>query len=182
MGIVLVLGGTKTGKTSFAENWASGYSDQNKVPVYYIATARPFDNEMVDRIAKHRASRPSHWETIEEPVRVAEVLEPLSGMKNAVILDCFTLLMTNLIFDRGDNCTRKEAEEAVFGELEKVIAVAASGQSELVIISNQVENGLVSEHKWARMFQDIAGMAHQKLAAASDKVYMMNAGLPLQLK
>ncbi|MBN2656496.1 MAG: bifunctional adenosylcobinamide kinase/adenosylcobinamide-phosphate guanylyltransferase [Spirochaetales bacterium] len=182
MGIVLVLGGTKTGKTSFAENRAKAYSEKNRTPVFYIATARPFDSEMVDRIARHRAKRPAHWETLEEPVNVAAALKPLAGGKNTVILDCLTLLMTNLIFDRGEDCSRSDAEEAVFEELDRIIEVFGTCENELIIISNQVENGLVSEHQWARMFQDIAGSAHQKLAAAAEKVYMMNAGLPLQLK
>ncbi|MBB6479071.1 bifunctional adenosylcobinamide kinase/adenosylcobinamide-phosphate guanylyltransferase [Spirochaeta isovalerica] len=182
MGIVLVLGGTKTGKTSFAENRAAVYSETHNVPVYYIATARPFDSEMVERIARHRAHRPAHWETIEEPVKVSAALEPLAGGSNVVLLDCLTLLMTNLIFDRGENCSASEAQDVVFQELQRIIDIFSQCENELIIISNQVENGLVSEHQWARMFQDIAGMAHQKLASAADKVFMMNAGLPLQLK
>lgn len=182
MGLILVLGGTKTGKTTFAENRAKKLSLENSLPVHYIATARAIDREMVQRIAKHRASRPDEWITVEEPLHVSEALKPLVEAKTVVILDCLTLLMTNLIFERGESCSRAEAEEAVFNELESIIEVYGHCDNELIIISNQVENGLVSEHAWARMFQDIAGMAHQKLAAASREVYMMNAGLPLQLK
>lgn len=182
MGITLVLGGTKTGKTSYAENRAKSYSEENNVPVHYIATARAFDDEMVKRIARHRASRPDHWITIEEPIRVSKELSALKGKKTIVILDCLTLLMTNLIFDKGESCPREVAEEVVFSELESIISEFAFQENELIIISNQVENGLVSEHRWARMFQDIAGMAHQKLAAAAENVYIMNAGIPLKIK
>lgn len=182
MGIVLVLGGTKTGKTTFAENRARNRSEAENRAVHYIATARAIDEEMVHRIAKHRSKRPSHWITIEEPVDVSGALGKLKEKKTVVILDCLTLLMTNLIFDRGESCSREEAEEAVFSEIDRIISVASVCENELIIISNQVENGLVSEHRWAMMFQDIAGMAHQKLAASAEEVYMMNAGLALPLK
>lgn len=182
MGLVLVLGGTKTGKTFFAENRARIISEDNNLSVHYIATAKAIDEEMVDRIKKHQEKRPSHWITIEEPSRISIVLKSLKNAKSVIILDCLTLLMTNLIFERGENCTREEAESVVFTEIDKIITEALQLDSELIIISNQVENGLVSEHKWARMFQDITGMTHQKLAAAADHVFMMNAGLPLKLK
>ena len=182
MGIILVLGGTKTGKTTFAETRAKSISLEQNLPVHYIATAIAFDDEMVTRISKHREKRPSQWITIEESLHVADVLESLKDKNSLIILDCLTLLMTNLIFQVGENCTREEAELVVFGEIEKIIKVSKDLKSELIIISNQVENGLVSEHSWARMFQDITGMIHQKLATASESVYMMNAGLAQKLK
>jgi len=182
MGIVLVLGGTKTGKTTFAENRAKRYSEEYNLSVHYIATARAIDSEMINRIRKHKASRPSHWTTIEEPLQVSESLDSLKEKETVIILDCLTLLMTNIIFEKGENCSREEAEISVFTEIENIISVMKNNPKELIIISNQVENGLVSEHAWARMFQDITGMVHQKLAAASEHVYMMNAGLAQKLK
>ena len=182
MGIVLVLGGTKTGKTTFAENRAREISEKQEIPVYYIATARAIDEEMVKRISKHRKKRPDHWITIEEPIHVSSVLGPLRDKKTVIILDCLTLLLTNLLYEKGDSCTRDEAETLVFSEIERIIMETSNWENELIIISNQVENGLVSEHSWARMFQDIAGIAHQKLAAAAEQVYMMNAGLSQKLK
>jgi len=182
MGIVLVLGGTKTGKTTFAENRARSISEEQNRPVHYIATAKAIDEEMVDRIRKHREKRPVQWITIEEPTHISSVLSSLKGERTVIILDCLTLLMTNLIFGKGENCSRKDAEQVVFSEIERIIIESSKLESELIIISNQVENGLVSEYKWARMFQDITGMTHQKLAAAADHVYMMNAGLAQKLK
>jgi len=182
MGIVLVLGGTKTGKTTFAENRARTLSEEKNIPVHYIATAQAIDQEMVHRIRKHQEKRPSHWITIEESYRVSEVINSLSGEDTVLILDCLTLLMTNLMFEKGDNCTREEAESVVFTEVDNIIRESSKIKNELIIISNQVENGLVSEHEWARMFQDITGMTHQRLAAAADRVFMMNAGLAQKLK
>lgn len=182
MGIVLVLGGTKTGKTTFAERRAADIAEKKKIPVHYIATARAIDGEMERRIEKHRSSRPAEWITVEEPLEVAKIAGELAQKDTVLILDCLTMLMTNLIFDRGENCTREEAEDVVFAELERIIGNMRERDRELIIISNQVENGLVSEYAWARMFQDIAGMAHQKLAAAADHVFMLNAGIALQLK
>lgn len=182
MGIVLILGGTKTGKTSFAEQRARLISEQQNRTVHYIATATAIDDEMTYRIRKHREKRPSHWITIEEPLVVSNVLHSLKGEKSVIILDCLTLLMTNLMFSKGEYCSRIDAERVVFAEIDRIIEETSGLDSELIIISNQVENGLVSEHKWARMFQDIAGMTHQKLAAVSDHVFMMNAGLAQKLK
>ena len=182
MGIVLILGGTKTGKTTFAENRARLLSVERNISVHYIATAKAIDDEMVRRIAKHQEKRPSHWITIEESSNVSDVIQSLSGENTVFILDCLTLLMTNLLFMKGENCTREEAESVVFSEVDNIIREAARIKTELIIISNQVENGLVSEHKWARMFQDITGMTHQRLAAAADHVFMMNAGLAQKLK
>ncbi|MDA3810771.1 MAG: bifunctional adenosylcobinamide kinase/adenosylcobinamide-phosphate guanylyltransferase [Spirochaetaceae bacterium] len=182
MGIVLVLGGTKTGKTTFAENRAKTISENLKIPVHYIATAKEIDEEISLRIRKHRDKRPGHWITVEESSHVSEVINSLSDVHTVLILDCLTLLMTNLLFEKGRNCSREKAEEIVFHEVENIIRASKYLKSELIIISNQVENGLVSEHEWARMFQDIAGITHQKLAAAADHVYMMNAGLSQKLK
>ena len=182
MGIILVLGGTKTGKTTFAENRAKKLSSKNNLPVHYVATARAIDGEMENRIKKHRENRPSHWITIEEPLLVSDVLKVLKDKDTVIILDCLTLLMTNIIFEKGESCSREEAEVCVFSEIDKIVSAMKNNPQEFIIISNQVENGLVSEHAWARMFQDIAGMVHQKLAAASEHVYMMNAGLAQKLK
>jgi adenosylcobinamide kinase/adenosylcobinamide-phosphate guanylyltransferase len=182
MGIVLVLGGTKTGKTTFSENRAASIAEKENLSVHYLATAQALDDEMVNRIRKHKENRPSHWITIEEPTNISGIITKLKYEKTIIILDCLTLLMTNLIFEKGEDCTREQAEEVVFSEIERIIRESSQLKSEVIIISNQVENGLVSEHKWARMFQDIAGMIHQKLAAAADHVYMMNAGLSLKLK
>ena len=182
MGIVLVLGGTKTGKTTYAEERAKSISIQKNIPVHYIATAKAIDEEMVRRIKKHQDKRPSNWITIEESSKVSSVLNSLVNKKTVIILDCLTLLMTNLLFEKGDDCSRKEAEEVVFSEIDKIISETSKINTELIIISNQVENGLVSEHKWARMFQDIAGMTHQRLAGAAEEVYMLNAGLAQKLK
>ncbi|MCP4176848.1 MAG: bifunctional adenosylcobinamide kinase/adenosylcobinamide-phosphate guanylyltransferase [bacterium] len=182
MGIVLVLGGTKTGKTSFAENRAKSLKKSESIPVYYIATANPIDDEMCVRIKKHQEKRPASWKTIEEPVDVSKAINKITDGNSVIILDCLTLLMTNLLFEKGANCTREEAEEVVFNEIDKIVAESEKSDSEIIIISNQVENGLVSEYKWARMFQDIAGIAHQKLGSAAEKVYLMNAGIALQIK
>lgn len=182
MGIILVLGGTKTGKTTFAENRAKKLSKPDELPVYYIATARAIDSEMVNRIRKHKEKRPSHWKTIEEPLCVSKVLGSLKEQKSIIILDCLTLLMTNILFEKGEDCHRDLCEKSVFDEIDRIVQESKDKNEDLIIISNQVENGLVSEHAWARMFQDITGMAHQKLAAAADHVFMMNAGLAQQLK
>lgn len=182
MPLTLVLGGTKTGKTTFAENRGKLLSEEQNCSVHYIATAIAFDNEMKVRIKKHVDKRPSDWVTIEETINVSGVISSLRKNRTVIILDCLTLLMTNLLFKLGEDSPREESENIVFTEIDKIISESSKLTSELIIISNQVENGLVSEHKWARMFQDLAGISHQKLAKAADHVYIMNAGLPFKIK
>lgn len=181
-GIVLVLGGTKTGKTTFAENRAKDLEFTQKNPVIYIATARVIDSEMKVRIEKHRNNRPSRWKTIEEPLEVSLILNNLKNEKCTIILDCLTLLTTNLLFEYGKDLNRDESESLIMKKIDEIIISAKELKGELIIISNQVENSLVSEYEWTRMFQDITGLVHQKLAAAAKEVYIMNAGIPLKLK
>jgi len=186
--VTLILGGIKTGKTRFAQGKAAEY-DKRGETVVYLATAQAFDGEMADRIARHRADRPSHWLTVEEPLKIAEAYGKHRAGKGTVLLDCLTLWLTNTMAAAlspsagpEDLPDRDGVLERVTGELEGLLAACRGGEKDLFIISNQVEYGLVSEYAFARQYQDLAGLTHQYLAERADRVYTLIAGIPLCLK
>ena len=181
--MILVLGGTKSGKTGFAEKKAEQFSQENSCPVIYLASARAYDDEMKIRIKKHQDSRPAHWITIEEPRDIAGVFDREPLKTGAVVLfDCLTMWITNLLMDMGDDFSKEEAETHIFKNIEDFLCRADSYEGEIIIISNLVELGLISPHFLGRTFQDLSGMAHQLIAARADRVYQITAGLALPLK
>jgi len=183
--ITLILGGIKTGKTGFALTMARE-ADRAGKRIGYLATARRGDDEMALRIDRHRRERPGGWVTLEEPVEIQAALERLGGSADLIILDCLTMVMTNWLMDLlppGEEApSREKAEEFFSRRIGGVLDWAHGWPGELLIISNLVENGLVSLYPFTRLFQDLAGVSHQKIASRADRVVQMTAGLPLALK
>ena len=161
---VLVLGGARSGKSRVAEALFASLD----APLY-VATAAPLDDEMRTRIDRHRADRGPRWRTVEEPVELAAVLERDGG---AALVDCLTLWLTNLLLGGHDI-------EAHTAELERVLA-ARGGLT--VLVSNEVGLGIVPGDALSRRFRDEAGRLNQRIAAASDRVLFVAAGLPIALK
>ena len=180
--ITLVLGGTKSGKTSFAQKRAGDLAEKQRKNVAYIATARALDEGMKARISAHAASRPAEWETVEEPLEVSRILKDSAGDKAAVILDCLTMLTTNIIMELREDLRREDARIMVMKEVESLLEAAEGISPELIIISNQVEVGLVAPTRLGGIFQDIAGISHQAIADKADEVVLMTAGIPLRIK
>ncbi|WP_020612415.1 bifunctional adenosylcobinamide kinase/adenosylcobinamide-phosphate guanylyltransferase [Sediminispirochaeta bajacaliforniensis] len=180
--LTLVLGGTKSGKTGWAQKRAAEREKQTGKTILYLATAQGLDPGMEERIRHHRASRPDSWITVEEPYFVADVLDEAARDKGAVILDCLTLLATNIILMKGEAPDPKEAQEAVLAEVEAIISASRRIEPELIIVSNHVEEGLVSPTPLGGMFQDIAGLSHQLIARHADEVVYMIAGIANTLK
>ena len=189
----LIIGGVKSGKSSWASSLAS---DREKLgPVAYLATARAGDEEMKDRIRRHQADRPSSWITVEEPENPAGYfIEMTSGVPegiqpSTVLFDCITLWLTNILAPFGDKPDREKALAAGEKEgrrlLEAVLnweKAAPEGKRETLIVSNHVEAGLISPWPLGRIFQDIAGLTHQMFAARATQVYLLTAGIPQKLK
>jgi adenosylcobinamide kinase/adenosylcobinamide-phosphate guanylyltransferase len=166
---LLVLGGAKSGKSTWAESVMSSFAP----PYVYIATAQAFDDEMKLRIERHRERRKGVWETIESPVELQDTLRSLSGRGNAVLLDCITLWLSNLL------CSGSAELEAKVEILCKAVEAA---DYPLVIVSNEVGSGIVPDNPLARKFRDIAGSTNQRLAQICASVYLVTAGLPIRLK
>ena len=140
--------------------------------VTYIATAEVRDEEMADRIKKHRQDRPDTWETIEEPRNAAAAVG--DAVHETVLLDCLTLLCTNLLLGVD--------EQAAHQEIEHMLEVAHNRKGTLIIVSNEVGNGIVPVNALARQFRDLQGILNRRIAEAADTVLLVVAGQPLVLK
>jgi adenosylcobinamide kinase / adenosylcobinamide-phosphate guanylyltransferase len=166
--LTLVLGGARSGKSRHAERLVLG---SGLAPVY-VATAEALDDEMAARIAAHRARRDALWRTIEEPLDLAGVLLRECAPERAVLVDCLTLWLTNLMV------REREVEAAI----EALLTTLKSLRGPLVLVSNEVGQGVVPADAMARAFVDHAGRLHQRIAEQADFVVLMAAGLPLHLK
>ncbi|KQQ80642.1 bifunctional adenosylcobinamide kinase/adenosylcobinamide-phosphate guanylyltransferase [Aureimonas sp. Leaf324] len=169
MSLHFVLGGARSGKSALAEDMVLGSGLQ---PLY-LATGRAFDTEMRARIHEHRERRPPPWETIEEPLALPQVLAREARGDRAILVDCLTLWLTNLMLEDGDISAGSDA-------LADVLRTPLPGL--VVIVSNEVGLSIVPDNRMARAFRDHAGRLHQRVAALADAVTFVAAGLPLKLK
>lgn len=164
----LILGGARSGKSTYAEGLAQGHDG----PRVYIATAQAFDGEMTGRIAAHVARRGPAWRTVEEPVALPDALSAADDGESFILVDCITLWLTNVLLGEHD----LDALTA------KLLQVLGSCKGPVVLVSNEVGLGIVPENALARRFRDEAGILNQKLAQSAERVVLVTAGLPLQLK
>jgi adenosylcobinamide kinase/adenosylcobinamide-phosphate guanylyltransferase len=165
--LTLVIGGAASGKSGFAENLVMS---SNK-PRAYIATAQAFDDEMNAKIAKHKAQRGTDWETYEEPLAPWSVLETIDD-SNIVLLDCATFWLSNILLGEHD---LDAAKAAFLDSLQKF-------NGSIVIVTNEVGQGVVPDNKLVRVFRQHQGELNQQLAALADLVIQVTAGLPQTLK
>ncbi len=172
--IILILGGARSGKSSYAQRLAEKLSSK----VLFVATAQSLDEEMQKRIQIHRENRPSGWRTLEEPRNIVKALYDQIGDSEVVIIDCLTILVANLLGDNPDD----EAENNVLNEIGALIDYIKTGASTFIIVSNELGLGLVPENKLARVYRDLLGMANQRMAQNAGQVYFLTAGIPLEIK
>jgi adenosylcobinamide kinase/adenosylcobinamide-phosphate guanylyltransferase len=170
MRAVLVLGGARSGKTSYALGEARLAVGENDVPVM-IATAEALDDEMAARIARHRDERGEAWRTVEAPLDLVGALAALTADEVAVV-DCLTLWLSNLMM----------AERDIAAEARSLEEAVRACPAKLWLVSNEVGGGIAPDNALARRFRDEAGWLHQRLAKACDGVVLVTAGLPLSLK
>ncbi|MHC1725588.1 MAG: bifunctional adenosylcobinamide kinase/adenosylcobinamide-phosphate guanylyltransferase [Syntrophobacteraceae bacterium] len=166
---LLVLGGAKSGKSSYAEK----LMDCFKPPFVYIATSQILDSEMQERVRIHRERRKDNWETLECPLELPDALRSLIGAGRPVLIDCITLWLSNLLCFSSLN-----AEEAV----DRLCNSIQSVDYPLIIVSNEVGGGIVPDNALARRFRDLSGSANQRLAGICVSVRVVMAGLALRLK
>ncbi len=166
--VTLVLGGARSGKSGFAE----GITVAHPRGCVYLATAEIGDAEMAERVRKHRARREAHWRTIEAPLEIAEAIVAETEQGAAVLVDCLTLWLSNLMAAGRDSGVETEALVRALGQ--------AGGP--VVFVSNEVGLGIVPDNALARAFRDHAGRMNQRLAEIANAVFFVAAGLPLRLK
>ena len=172
LGVSLILGGARSSKSAFSENLATE-SGRQKI---YLATSQVWDGdgEMEDRIAQHQARRGEDWQLVEEPLELAVRLPELAGSKTCILVDCLTLWLTNLMM----------AERDVGLESSRLVDCLAAMPEDcsILLVSNEVGQGIVPIDRMAREFRDHAGRLHQDVAAVATNVWFVTAGLPQKLK
>ncbi len=166
----LVLGGAASGKSAFAQQLA----EQHPGSLLYVATAQSGDAEMAARIARHRQARGSRWQTLEAPLDLTGLTSVATG-HGAILVDCVTLWLTNLLLAH-------ENVDQVLTAVEAFVATFTQLPAPLILVSNEVGQGIVPDNALARTFRDLAGGVNQQLAAAAGHVWLVTAGIPLKLK
>jgi adenosylcobinamide kinase/adenosylcobinamide-phosphate guanylyltransferase len=169
--LIFVTGGCRSGKSQFALDYASRHF-QKKL---YLATCEAFDEEMVKRIEQHQLRRGSDWQTVEEPIKIAEAIKQHGKDMEVILLDCVTLWLSNLLM-------REKDDREIVNEVDEFIDTMKQAQSSCVIVSNEVGMGLVPVAALGRRFRDLSGMANQKMAQAAQTVVFMVSGIPILLK
>jgi len=167
-----VLGGVRSGKSRYAQEFA----DRGK-RVAFLATGQACDDEMRDRIARHRAERPSAWTTIEAPIALEDALAQCGdGQFDTIVIDCLTIWTANLMEHEASDADRVLAHADRLAQLLRGVPAA------VVLVSNEVGGGIVPENEVARLYRDLLGGVNQRIAAAADEVILMVAGCPLVIK
>ena len=207
MKITFIIGGARSGKSSFALKDASKIKGLKA----YIATAEALDDEMKERIEKHKIERGHEWDTFEEPLKISSLLSDIKDRYDVILLDCLTLWLSNILArgqktdDRGqmtEDTSQKPVSGVVQGSTDYKTQTAEDGIQKFIddlqklkkrtrnpksetlffIVSNEVGTGIVPENKLARQFRDLAGTLNQKVAEIADEVYLVTAGIPVKIK
>jgi len=179
----LILGGARSGKSSYAERLATRHGGQ----VLFVATARPLDGEMAERIANHQKNRPSGWQTLEIARDVGATLLSRPLQADVILVDCLTLLVSNLILEvasgTGEDLTADEAAATslVESEITRLLEAIQLIPAEWIVVSNEIGLGLVPPYPLGRVYRDLLGRANQRMASKADPVIFMIAGIPMHL-
>ena len=188
--LTLILGGARSGKSTFAENRAKELGGES---VLYVATSETKDEEMQKRVAKHRTERPPNWETVEAPRNVAQAIRQVRSDAGIVLLDCMTFMVANHLMDAAapeeDPFDKPSAdpfdaeiEADVVAEVEALVVYVQESDVELLVVSNEVGLGVVPPYELGRAYRDILGRANQILARHADEVQLLVAGIPMKVK
>lgn len=175
--LILILGGARSGKSAYAERLAR----ERGGAVLFVATATARDDDMARRIAAHRAARPAAWRTLEAPDGVAARVAAAYDDAPTIILDCLTLLTSNILLAH-EGAGEEEVARALDAEIDALLARIASDSATWIVVSNEVGLGLVPPYPLGRAYRDLLGRINARVAVRADRAYLLVAGLPLDLK
>ena len=170
--LIFITGGARSGKSRFAQQLADAIEGRK----VFLATAEALDEEMKSRIAIHKKGRPSGWDTIEETKHLSKTLMTCKGKFDVILIDCLTLWISNLLANDSVD------ESQILEDVKQFISSCRAIEGTVIMVTNEVGLGIVPANNLARMFRDVAGKVNQEIAAVSDDVYLVIAGLPLKLK
>ena len=177
--IILITGGARSGKSTFAEKLAASLTEGKKA---YIATAQIFDEEMANRVKIHQSRRDDTWVTFESPFEAEKAIEDADKTADVLLFDCMTIYISNFLcaYESLDDLDNINIE--LKNLVNKLLDAAKKISGTIIIVTNEVGCGIVPENKLARVFRDCAGIANQMVAAAADEVYLTVCGLSVNLK
>ena len=175
---IFILGGSRSGKSTFAQKLAHEFGKD----VLFVATAEAGDEEMARRIATHRKNRPKGWRTLEATTKIGKQIEENAGDAEVIIVDCLTLLVSNLLMPLGQNADSQTASRVVRAELNGLLKCLDRVDATFIIVSNEVGLGLVPPYPLGRLYRDLLGEVNQAMARQADEVYFMTAGIPMRAK
>lgn len=167
--LIFVLGGARSGKSSFAQKLAKRFDKR----VVFIATATACDEEMRQRIKLHKRMRPRQWKTIEKTKDLAVEIKKIKN--STIIVECLSLLVSNLLFE-------SKKERGMLKQINELIAAIEKSSNNVIVVSNEVGQGIVLENKQARTYRDILGKANQLMARKANEFYILFAGIPIEIK
>ncbi|MDI6776133.1 MAG: bifunctional adenosylcobinamide kinase/adenosylcobinamide-phosphate guanylyltransferase [Syntrophales bacterium] len=170
--MVLVTGGARSGKSNFALKLAEKLEGKR----LFLATAEALDEEMGQRIQRHRKQRGNRWDTLEEPIYLGKALRPVLGLYKTILVDCLTLWMSNLLGKYPDQ------DEKVVEIIDDFFSCLSEFEGTVIVISNEVGMGIVPDNKLARIYRDQVGLLNQRMAERAEKVYVLFSGIPVEVK
>ncbi len=173
MPLIFITGGARSGKSTLAVQLAKNLEGK----VAFIATAQAGDDEMAERISKHKSSRPKGWRTFEEPLDIPAVIAKAYNY-DIIIIDCLTILVSNLLLENDS----KNDDDEILSRIVELSEIARYTAGTMIIVSNEVGMGIVPDNQLARRFRDLAGRANQIIAESADEVYICFSGIPVKIK
>lgn len=180
--LTLLLGGARSGKSRYAQEWAQARGGR----VLFVATAQAFDDEMRERIDRHQQERPTGWRTLEAPLAVgdavAEAFAEAPETYGTVVLDCMTLLASNVLLAQPEEATVHQITDALLAEVQEIVTLCRRHPGDWLVVTNEVGMGIVPMTRMGRDYRDALGAANQHLAATADEVVLFVAGIPWKLK
>jgi len=168
--ITLITGGARSGKSTHALKLAAAYPRK-----FFVATGQALDEEMTARIEFHRETRPSEFQTVEEPVQLAVAMERIKERADVVVIDCLTLWVSNLMQVHGQ-------DDPILAEADRLARILKLAAFASIVVTDEVGWGVVPEHPMARRFRDLLGWTNQKIGSVADNVLLMVAGYPIKAK
>ena len=173
--VTLLLGGVRSGKSHYAQQLGD-----NAARVVFLATAEANDDEMRRKVEAHRNSRPPHWQTVEEPMQLADAIGRYGPGCDLMIIDCLTIFCANLLQAFGSD--PDGGDQAIAASIEAFCRALQSAPCAVALVSNEVGSGVVPAFPSGRRFRDLLGELNQSVARVADHVFLLVAGLPLVLK